>query len=313
VKRSIKIASVFVVSFGIISIAVISIFLIELNYSSTPITFDEEGIPINDYGTILDTNIGKQRNPVTISQRGLAYYNVYQETGNQTSKQFFINTADWLIENAHNKGDYSIFEYDFPYPQYDMPASSWHDGMAQGRAIEVLIRAHNVTNDQKYLDESKLLLNAFFVDVQDDGVTYKSDDGWWYEHYAHRDGKAPRILNAHIFSMLGIYDYYQYTNDTDAKFLFDQGVISLKNNLPIYDLNGYSYYNVLGDPAPPKYHKIHIKLTNDLYEITNEEIFKEYHDKWKNCNDICKLTPSFEYFLERKLDKWIYNHFEESD
>ena len=300
-KRSIKIAFAFVVSFGIISLAVIAIFLIELNlaYTSKPITFDEEGIPIVDYGTILDTNVGKHRNPVTISQRGLGYYSEYQETGNQTSKQFFINTVDWLIENAHNKGNYSIFEYDFPYPIYDMP-TSWHDGMAQGRAIEVLIRAHNITNNQKYLDESKLLLNAFFVDVQDDGVTYKSDDGWWYEHYAHRDGKSPRVLNAHMFSMLGIYDYYQYTNDTDAKFLFEQGLTAIKNDLPKYDFNGFSYYDALGTIVL-KYHKIHVSQTKELYEITNEEIFKEYHEKWKNCDDFCQ-------FIQKKIDKWYYKN-----
>jgi hypothetical protein len=48
--------------------------------------------------------------------------------------------------------------------------------------------------------------------------------------------------------------YYEYTHEPLAKFLFDKGILSLKENIHLYDINrepyqGYSFYDVLGKPA----------------------------------------------------------------
>ena len=45
--------------------------------------------------------------------------------------------------------------------------------MAQSQAIQALIKANNLTNDNRYLNISDRLLNAFFIEVKDGGVTYK--------------------------------------------------------------------------------------------------------------------------------------------
>lgn len=277
----------------IVSISIITItveFYRELSLLSKhiDIIIDDQGIPFKDYQTREGIFIGKQRNPVTSSQLAFRYYDDFMETGNQTSKKFFFANADWLISYSKNYGNYSIFEYDFVWPTYDLPLN-WTDGMAQGQAIQVLIKAHELSNDQKYLDEANLLLNAFFVDINDGGVTYKTEtEGWWFEHYAHKEGKAPRVLNGHIFALLGINDYYEYTKDPNAKFLFDQGVIALEKNLPKYDRNGYSTYDVLGNPSR-NYHKIHQDLLERMYLLTNDELFLDYQKKWAKCDDWCQF------------------------
>ena len=45
--------------------------------------------------------------------------------------------------------------------------------------------------------------------------------------------RMPRfpILNAMLFTVLGIYDYFEYTDDPDAKLLFDKGCIFNKTTL----------------------------------------------------------------------------------
>jgi hypothetical protein len=85
-----------------------------------------------------------------------------------------------------------------------------------------------------------------------------------------------------IFAVLGIYDYYNYTHDKDAKYLFDQGVLALSKNLPHYDNNGNSYYDILRHNAGPHYQKVHIALLSRMYDITHAEVFKLYHDKWQS-------------------------------
>jgi len=293
-KRSISKTTKIIIIVGLVCFSLF-LFVVEefvrqknLTTVNKPIEFDDDGIIWKDYGIQKGVYIGKQRNPVDASQTALRYYDDFINSGNSTAKKYFINSADWLISYSQFKGNYSIFEYEFPYPIYNLNPL-WHDAMAQGQAIQVLIKAHELTNDGKYLDEAKLLLNAFFVDVKDGGVTYKTEDkGWWYEHYAQKDGKSPRVLNAHIHSLLGVYDYYKYTGDSDAKYIWDQGVLALKNDLPIYDFDSFSYYDSIGTIVM-KYHNSHVDLTKQMYDLTNENIFLEYHERWKKCDDFCQF------------------------
>jgi heparosan-N-sulfate-glucuronate 5-epimerase len=246
--------------------------------------YDESGIPIVDYGYRGHSYIGEQRNAVTISQVALRYYEEY-EKGDESCQRLFINCANWLVENSVSHDDYAILEYRFDWPRYNM-TSPWRSGMAQGQALQVLIRAHNISNDSKYLDTAKRLLNSFFVGVENGGVTYVTlEDGWWYEEYADEGGMEPRVLNGMMYALLGINEYYDYTKDPDAKYLFDQGVIALKEGLADYDANGYSYYDVFGTPSL-SYHETHIRQLNDLYEITNEETFKDYRDRWQSYEEL---------------------------
>ena len=38
-----------------------------------------------------------------------------------------------------------------------------------------------------------------------------------------------------------------------------------------------------------KYHNIHVDLTKKMYDLTNEGIFLEYHERWKKCDDFCQF------------------------
>lgn len=235
----------------------------------TKIVFDSLSIPFVDYGF----QIGKQRNPITVSQKAIEFFDCGR-------KKEFINCANWLVDNSTPFGDYSILEYKFPWPMFNL-TSTWRSGMAQAQAIQVLVRAYDFTRDTGYSDCAKKLLNSFFIEVKDGGVTYKTTkNGWWYEEYADEGCKESRVLNGMIFTVLGIYEYYKYTEDLDAKYLFDQGVSGLKENLYRYNKGGYSYYDILGHPAGGIYHKIYIKLLDSLYNITNEKVFKEYSNIW---------------------------------
>lgn len=257
-------------------------FVLNKIYQNNPkIVVDEEGIPWVNYGFIEAKYVGEQRNPVTISHKIFENYLDFKKTGNETAKKYVINNADWIVSNSKIKGNYSMLYYNFSWPTYEMP-NPWRSGMAQGLAIRALSNAHEISNDSRYLDASDLLLNSFYVEIKNGGVTYKSlSNGWWYEEYAHENGKESRVLNGMMHALLGIYEYYQYTNDTKAKFLFEKGVDALKKDLPSYDIEGRSYYDALSKKANEKYHNAHVNLTKTLYEITNDEVFKKYYQKWE--------------------------------
>jgi hypothetical protein len=247
--------------------------------------FDKSNIPIVDYGYVGKVYVGPERNPVTIAHQVFNDYSTYKK--NQTdleAKQSVINNANWLVDNVAHASNYSIYEYRFPWPPYCLQPP-WHSAMAQSQAIQALIKAKEITQNQKYVDSARMLLKSFFVEVKDGGVTYKTpNDGWWYEEYASSNGgKESRVLNGMIFALLGIYEYYNYTHDDDAKYLFDKGVVALKKQLPSYNYrDGYTYYDILGNVSPPLYHKAVVDSLTPLYKITKDPIFKVYLHKWEN-------------------------------
>lgn len=275
------------------------------NQPITPrIILDNSSVPMVNYGD----NIGVQRNPLTVTNFALTYYNDYMKYGNDTFRKAFLNNTNWLLNESvphgiHSilqyrlayppyllvnrtlsQGNYSILEYKFQYPLFGLD-SPWGSALAQAQALPVLIRAHDITGNARYLELAKMILNSFYVEVKDGGVTYKTpNDGWWYEEYAGNRSVGTGILSGMMHTVLGIHDYYNLTKDPAAKYLFDQGVLALTKNLPRYDYkNGTSSYNdLLGHVASPDRLKINVNLLAQLYALTKQEVFKLYQDKWEN-------------------------------
>ncbi len=250
---------------------------------STPIIINTT-IPLVDYGYLNGQYIGPQLNPVTISQAAIKNYHSIEKSNytNETEIVNLIIKADWLLEHAKEKGNYSILEYNFDYPKFKME-SPWISGMAQALAMQALIKAHNLTNDDRYLNLSEKLLNTFYIEVKDGGVTYKDKNGWWYEEYARSSNPTePRVLNGMGYVLLGLQDYSDYTNSSKSSFLFEKGLQSFINNLHRYDASTYSLYDLSGYTADKFYHSVHIAILDKLYRITENPILKEYSEKWKD-------------------------------
>lgn len=259
-------------------VSVLSIF--EDKTASHNIIYDNSGVPIVDYGYTGGVFIGEQRNPITISQQAFAYEKCYRN-GNKSCMRLFLNSTDWLVENAVQYDNFTVWEYDFPWTKYNM-TPPWRSGMAQGHGIQALSIAYNLTGDERYLKAARSALNSFYVEIEEGGVTIKEKDGWWYEEYADEEGTNPKVLNGMIFALIGIHEYYKVTGDENAKYLFDKGIIALKNNLANYDAGGWSYYDSAGNLASKNYHQIHVEQLSYLYNITKDPTFKHYHDTWKN-------------------------------
>lgn len=270
------------------------------NAGDNRIILDNSGVPIVDYGR-SGTRVGKQRNPVSISQQAFDYGKKYIN-GNESCKQLLLNCTDWLVDNAVQYDNYTIWEYNFPWKGYDM-TPPWRSGMAQGQGIQALTKAYNLTGDERYLKVARTSLNSFYMEVEDGGVTYKENDGWWYEEYADENGSDPRVLNGMMFALLGIHEYYELTGDENAKYLFDNGIISLKAHLSNYDAGGWTYYDTLGNPASKKYHHIHVRQLSQLYDITNDPVFKGYSAKWKSYED--SPLQFFNRFIIRPKKLWV--------
>ncbi|WP_231129209.1 D-glucuronyl C5-epimerase family protein [Candidatus Nitrosocosmicus hydrocola] len=187
-----------------------------------------------------------------------------------------------------------LLPYNFPWKIYELEPP-WYSAMAQGKALPLLIYAYQLTGSEKYKETANGILNSFFIDVTQGGITYKtSNSGWWYELYAKNDSKKPKVLNGMLWTLVALDEYYRSTNDSKAKFLFDQGITSLKKNLHLFDADGFSYYDILKTQNKFEYHVIHIDLLNKLYNVTGEDLFKSYADKWSshNLTQVVRQAPA---------------------
>ena len=213
---------------------------------------------------------------------------------------FLISIMTVIIFNlaliAEGKSEsYLLLPYNFPWSVYYLDPP-WYSAMAQGEALPLLIYAYQLTGLEKYKDTADGILNSFFVDVSKGGITYKTNNsGWWYELYAGTNSKQPKVLNGMLLTLVALDEYYRATNDSKAKFLFDQGTKSLEQNLPLFDAtNGFSYYDIHKRQNKLEYHIIHINLLNQLYNITNIDTLKFYSDKWAayNKSDVIHQAPA---------------------
>ena len=263
------------------------------------ISLDQKGIP----SVYSNRQHSLDYNPVTTSLYALSYYEKFKKTKNEYNEyieelnslsdreylNYFFNCADWLVDQLkiykYKNINYGVWEYNQRRPIYNLD-TPWVSALAQGLGIQVLGRAFVLTNNKKYLKSSETALNAFFVKVNNGGVTYMDDNNnWWYEEYAHPTGKVSRALNGMQLVLIGFFEYYSISGNQKSKLLFDKGISGLKTNIQKYDAGWRTYYDILGTIANKDYHKLHISLLKKIFIITKDPFFEKIAEKWSNYHE----------------------------
>lgn len=195
-----------------------------------------------------------------------------------------VQVADFLIgyaeKNQNNNLSYWLYPYRFNYPSYDeVLTPPWYSGMAQGQVIETLLAAFVITRDESYLSAAQLSANAFYIPVDDGGVTiFSADQGAWFEEYAKQNTTHPQVLNGHNFALLGLERLLHF--DCSYSDIYDQGILALESFLPRFDVGVWSRYDLLKYMANPKYHRIHIEQLNKLGRDNNNDVLMKYARKF---------------------------------
>ena len=241
--------------------------------------FSEEGIPLTRFNRKPDW----QHNPITVCQYGLHHFIRYLKTQDEKSKEIFLIQAEWLANHAEKGIDDSVvWYYRVEVPLYKI-SGPWISGMAQGEAISLMLRAYQLTENKKYLEIAHGAWKCFNIPVAKGGIISYFPDGKPVIEEYPSPKYLTAVLNGFIFGIVGVYEYGKATNDNEANDFYLKLIDSLKHNLERYDCGYWSYYD-LKPPlrlASKAYHRLHIEQLNVLYEMTGEEIFKIYRDKWR--------------------------------
>jgi heparosan-N-sulfate-glucuronate 5-epimerase len=242
---------------------------------------DDKGIPFVYYREQNGITAGNQYNATIVCNYALDYYKSIQQTNDSSLKRKFLNCINWLEQNMTYKNGYALYEFKWQQPWYPSVGAPYTSGMTSGRAIEVFTYAYRLSHSPKYLSSAKALLRAFYVPIDSGSFTYKEPFGWWYEEIADTSKQTPRILDGHLFSILGVEELWQETKNDSAKVVIDRGLQSLNHYLPQYDAGqGMIYYDANKKIADKKYRRIITSQMKQLYDITNDPIYLEYYNKW---------------------------------
>ena len=263
--------------------------------------FDKKGIPLNK--SYIDVNNDELNYyPISIGQYALALFNKYILTKDEKKLKQFIVIADWFLDNVkYDKNNFAYWVSDVPKPEYKV-FDPWKSAFVQSRAISVLLRAWQVTNNNKYFDVASKSLGIFNLDVKEGGVSAITEKGKFYEEYVASEHTM--VLDGHLFSLLGLYDFYRAVESPplsiQAKKLFDEGIESLINWLPEYDMGYWLRFNMCKmdhypkiDPCTIGYLRLVSLQLRLLYLLTQNETLKKYYSKFEKYDKPYNILKSY--------------------
>jgi hypothetical protein len=226
---------------------------------------------------------------IAIFQYGLAAYDLYLINNDKSMMGKFFSCANWAVENQQDDGGWITFTYENP----EHPYSS----MAQGEGISLLIRAYKESKDERYKQCAEKALEFMLLPLEKGGTTkYQGKDIYFYEYT-----EEPLILNGWIFSLWGVYDYYKYFHDENAKAVLDATLSTLERRLPDFDLGYWSMYEDGIRICSPFYHKLHIAQLNVMYDLTGRNVYKTYAEKFKKYQN--SMFNRKRAFIKKALQK----------
>ena len=266
--------------------------------------FDKNGIPMLDY----HGEIGVQYNPIAISQYALGNYNLYKQTKENERYSKFINASIWLLSNlSKNDQGLRVWMHHFIFEYRNKLVPPWYSGLAQGQGLSVLVRAFHETNDETYMDAANQVFDSFCVSTDNGGVVVIDEKGnTWIEEYIV--SPPSHILNGFIWALWGVYDYYLITGSRSAQEIFDRSVNTLVENLHRYDLGYWSLYELsdvnIRNIASAFYHKLHTVQLDIMYDLTGEDTFLKYADRWESYQN--RAINRWRAFIRKVFFKVLY-------
>lgn len=232
--------------------------------------------------------------PVGIFQYAFGLLDLYYKTNEKKYLIKFRQCADWALTQQLDSGAWDNFSYYYPNHPYG--------AMAQGEGTSLLIRAHVLFKDGKYLAAAKRSIDFMLISNKEGGCTDYTENGdVILLEYPCR--KA--VMNGFIFSWWGLYDYVLATRDEGSyKKALKNSLITFINLMPKFMCSYWSMYDLEGRIASPFYHNLHIAQMQAMYQLTDMSIFNDYAKQWdrQQKNPFCKSLALIKKSIQKILE-----------
>ena len=207
--------------------------------------------------------------PISVGQMGLAVFHTYLKTKSVYDMNSFMKFVDWFYDNSADGIWWT-----------ETTDQWWQSSFSQSRGISILLRGYQLTGNYKYLQTAYKGLEVF----------KRWEDGFYKEY------PDSYLLDGHIFSLLGIYDFVRaFPKFEPSQELWAKGLSKLIEVLPDYDMGYWSRYGLGDEPSAKTYQMLHVNQMLLMYELTRDRIFAYYNLVFKQQLTFKNLTKAYYY------------------
>ncbi len=264
--------------------------LVDLPYDRLPWTDDPPptlpGLPPSDANGIrlfrwIDGQLYYR--PGSVAINGMKRIDAYRDTGDRTQLEQALVQARHLRSMVIEDEDAWWLPFWFDYPPAGLKAP-WFNAMSQGLALSFFVRLHRVTGEDIHLRAAEQIFESYRrLGRKKAGpgrpwVAYVADGGYlWLEHYPN--ARPDHVLNAHLHSLIGLYEYWQHTRSEPARTLLEGALTTMRDRAGSYRREGrVSIYGQRSRTNHLKYHQVHIWQLRLLGLMTGDPYFSTLGD-----------------------------------
>jgi len=265
--------------------------------------YDKNGIPLVDYGD----SIGLKYNAITVAQWGLNCLSTWELTGNRDYRKKAMSCAQWLVSHAKPWENGALaWIYDYGFDLYG-PQPPWISAMAQGEALSLLLRCHQIRSRDVFLDVSHQAAKVFLFHFSEGGVMDTLSDGSLFPQ-EYPTIPPVHVLNGGIFALYGLYDYVKLFQERDYQEVMNSCIQGLLTQWREWDTGYWSRYDLFQPHrlASKMYHKLHVRQFRVLAKLFDPE-FNRIADRWEQMqeNSLCRTRWILGKIAEKGRLQWF--------
>jgi heparosan-N-sulfate-glucuronate 5-epimerase len=241
-------------------------------------------------------------NPITVAQYALANITAFRRGEAARAARARVQ-LEWLTETQERDGELTgcwlIRQDNAKYPWLKAP---WTSSLASGNAISALLRGWEQFGDERFRAAAEVAYHALHSSRLPVRLCDDLGDELWYEEYP---AEPPvRVLNGHVYTLLGAVDYARVTRNAEAEGRWRRAAATLLAHLDDYDLGYWSAYDLRWrEPAMVYYQKnVHIPQLRILEALTGEPGFGTVAARWERYlrSFICRAR----WFAGVRVHRW---------
>jgi hypothetical protein len=209
----------------------------------------------------------------------------HAERNNSVEKDLpLLNSLVGQVESHMTEVDSAIyFGYPYRHELYGRTLEPpWFSSIAQGYLLAAWIKLYKITNNPKYLDMARATHDSFFqfrneVGQKEPWISFIDDEYClWFEEYPTNLDPQVRVLNGHIFGIMGLYSYYCLEPDAQNLKLMQAGMTTVQRYFSEYRRPGQvNQYCLLPGSEPDYMPERSVTQQKWLFDITKDEVFKD--------------------------------------
>jgi hypothetical protein len=235
--------------------------------------------------------------PTTLVQYALAHWNQYLSSNDEYNRHSFLIQAYWLVEHTVRIGADAS-----GWPVSLSLASVLNQRLAlsavvQGCALSMLVRAYQLTQDDRFIEVARRAVCTFEHDILDGGVsTPLGEGGVFFEEVAVYP--AMHSLSGFIFAIIGLCDYEAFTHDQNMSALIQRSLTTFHRYVGEFDFGYWTCANLLHRPlSSPSHLTLQIMLLEALATCSGCNHCSALASRWRNY--LHGRVTRLRYFLVR--------------